>query len=390
MSSWQDNPNNNNPRRPPEPRRFAPRSSTSEYTPSLGVISAQSLASMADNAAPLPRMIAAARERLFTSNRERINSILGDSPYTTRRWTQTPAEAAERLNAERLNRERQNPPRSRLGPGRSSETAPQITTSIPLTLTSGDFISQSPYPNRMTSLEQLDRTLDEANAHLRALLDMTSANSVSRQLLPPQPPPPATAPPPLPVLSSSASPRYTPPPPRTHDYSYDGHHQHQQQQRSKRRKVDAERYAQGMQQQTFRYGHYGQVEPGDLEMEIVSCDGGMFSNELLYSADNILRDDSSVYCTKGNRCNIVLRHRGSTTFTLSELVIKGPASLNYSHPYVPHPMPRIIIITPTNNAAICSRTALEKAWFSLPWSMMTLSAAQPNTKSNTPRPPQRQ
>lgn len=69
-------------------------------------------------------------------------------------------------------------------------------------------------------------------------------------------------------------------------------------------------------------------------MEIVSCDGGMFSNELSYAAENILKNDTSVYCTKGNRCNIVLRHQGGTVFTLQELVIKAPASSNYSHPYV--------------------------------------------------------
>lgn len=67
---------------------------------------------------------------------------------------------------------------------------------------------------------------------------------------------------------------------------------------------------------------------------MVSCDGGMFSNEFAYAVENILKNDSSVYCTKGNRCNIVLRHQGDTPFTLKELLIKGPTSMNYSHPYV--------------------------------------------------------
>lgn len=292
--SWQNSDNNS--RRPPEPRRSSSRPNNDDEYPPLGILSAQSLSTMAANAAPLPRMIAAARERLANSNRERINSILGDSPYTTRRWTQSPAENTDRG--------RQN----RLSIPNRTDAPPQISAS-PLSVSpiGGDFISQSPYPNRMTSLEQLDRTLDEANAHLRALLDITSANSVSRQLLP-----------------SNRSPSYTPTP-RTHDFTYDN-------QRNKRRKVDADKYAQG--QQHFRYGHYGQVEAGDLEMELVSCDGGMFSNELSYAAENILKNDNSVYCTKGNRCNIVLRHRGSTAFTLSELVIKAPGSMNYSHPYV--------------------------------------------------------
>jgi len=65
---------------------------------------------------------------------------------------------------------------------------------------------------------------------------------------------------------------------------------------------------------------------------MVSCDGGMFSNEFAYAVENILKNDSSVYCTKGNCCNIVLRHQGDTPFTLKELLIKGPTSMNYSHP----------------------------------------------------------
>ncbi|EGX89119.1 hypothetical protein CCM_07371 [Cordyceps militaris CM01] len=218
-------------------------------------------------------------------------------PYTTRRWTPAPGEAV-----------RQHPRQNRLSPPPSRfDVAPQINASPHSSVSPpvGDFTSQSPYPNRITSLEQLDRTLDEANAHLRALLDMTSANSVSRQLLP-----------------TNHSPSYTPST-RTHDFTYDN-------QRNKRRKVEDERYTHSV--QSFRYGHYGQVEPGELEMEIASCDGGMFSNELSYAAENILKNDSSVYCTLGNRCNIVLRHRGSTTFTLSELVIKAPGSMNYSHP----------------------------------------------------------
>lgn len=69
-------------------------------------------------------------------------------------------------------------------------------------------------------------------------------------------------------------------------------------------------------------------------MEIVSCDGGMFSNQSSYAAENILKDDNSVYCTKGNRCNIILQHQGATVFTLKELIIKAPCATNFSHPYV--------------------------------------------------------
>lgn len=99
--------------------------------------------------------------------------------------------------------------------------------------------------------------------------------------------------------------------------------------RAKRRKVDVDRLVPDF--GGFRYGTYGQVKPGALKMEIVSCDGGMFLNEQAYAADNILRSDGSVYCAKGNRCNIVLRHQGATVFNLTELVVKTP-SANYSSP----------------------------------------------------------
>lgn len=125
------------------------------------------------------------------------------------------------------------------------------------------------------------------------------------------------------TLSSTRATPTTPPPPRPLDYSEDNR-------KNKRRKLDAEKLSPTF--QPPRYGRYGQVEPGQLRMEIVVCDGGMFNNEPSYAAENILKDDASVYCTKGNRCNIVLRHQGGTTFTLSELVIKGPTALNYSHP----------------------------------------------------------
>lgn len=157
--------------------------------------------------------------------------------------------------------------------------------------------------SRPTNLEDLDRHLEEANSHLRALLDLQHHPSLTPPLMPPNFSPP---------LRPSDLP--------------DSNRRH------KRRKLDSDRLAPAF--RGFRYGKYGQVEQGDLKMEIVSCDGGMFSNESSYAAENILKDDNSVYCTKGNRCNIVLRHQGGSVFTLQELVIKAPASMNYSHPYV--------------------------------------------------------
>lgn len=77
----------------------------------------------------------------------------------------------------------------------------------------------------------------------------------------------------------------------------------------------------------FSYGKYGQVEPGKLKMEIVSCDGGIFEGtDMQHPAENILENDNTVYCTKSNRCNLILRHQGATVFCLKELCIKAPHS----------------------------------------------------------------
>lgn len=157
--------------------------------------------------------------------------------------------------------------------------------------------------SRPTNFEDLDRSLEEANSHLRALLDLHNSTSITNPHMPPS---------------------YTPPL-RPTDLSDDNR-------RHKRRKLDSGRLVPSF--KGFRYGKFGQVESGPLKMEIVSCDGGMFSNESSHIAENILKDDKSVYCTKGNRCNIVLRHQGATVFTLQELVIKAPAEQAYSHPYV--------------------------------------------------------
>lgn len=116
--------------------------------------------------------------------------------------------------------------------------------------------------------------------------------------------------------------------------------------RIKRRKLDTERSTPTY--KGFRYGRYGQIEPGQLSMEIVSCDGGLYSDEHSYPPENILKNDSSVYCTKSNRCNIVLKHQGGTVFSLQELVIKAPGS-KFSCPYVSLPTPRecaMLILAP--------------------------------------------
>ncbi|CAO1604015.1 MAG: hypothetical protein LQ349_000340 [Xanthoria aureola] len=73
------------------------------------------------------------------------------------------------------------------------------------------------------------------------------------------------------------------------------------------------------------YGYRGQVVPGRLRMEIVCCDGGQHeSGEEKYSAENVLRNDLSVYCTRTSQCDIVLRHQGTAPFCLQRIVIKAP------------------------------------------------------------------
>lgn len=148
-------------------------------------------------------------------------------------------------------------------------------------------------------VQQLNE-LDDANNQLRALLDFT--------------PPPAQA------YSELSFPS---PPLQVQGATDDSR-------RAKRRKLDPDRLTSGF--KGFSYGKYGQVEMGPLTMEIVSCDGGIYSDDgHSYAAENILKNDSSVYCTKGPRCNIVLKHQGSTVFTLKELVIKAPRQ-NYTSP----------------------------------------------------------
>jgi len=146
--------------------------------------------------------------------------------------------------------------------------------------------------NGLADLQHAGRQLEQASSNLRALLDD-----------------------PVPDISSPVL-----------DPEYSGEAEHNR--RAKRRKLDSDTLDSTF--AGFSYGRYGQVEPGKLKMEIVSCDGGIFQdhsgNYANYSAENVLKNDASVYCTKSNRCNLVLRHQGATVFSLKELIIKAPHS----------------------------------------------------------------
>ena len=97
--------------------------------------------------------------------------------------------------------------------------------------------------------------------------------------------------------------------------------------RSKRRKLNLDSSSTGH-MGGFSYGYRGQVVPGPLKMQIVSCDGGIHTeaarNGREYLPDNVLRNDKSVYCTDTSKCNFILRHKGETAFCLKKLVIKAP------------------------------------------------------------------
>lgn len=104
--------------------------------------------------------------------------------------------------------------------------------------------------------------------------------------------------------------------------------------RAKRRKLESDDKREGL--QAFRYGHYGQVVPGALRMEIKMCDGGTYDDDTdgeNASPECVLRNDSTVYCTKTDRCNLILKHREDTPFCLSRIVIRAP-KIGYDAPYV--------------------------------------------------------
>lgn len=116
-------------------------------------------------------------------------------------------------------------------------------------------------PTNPPSFEDLE-PLDDANTHLRALLEYTN-NTV------------------MPSLSPSS-------------YHSTPHHDHtEDSRRVKRRKLDSERHGAGS--QGFRYGKYGQVEPGQLKLEIETCDGGVYGPEEDNPPESILKNDDSVY-----------------------------------------------------------------------------------------------
>lgn len=96
--------------------------------------------------------------------------------------------------------------------------------------------------------------------------------------------------------------------------------------RPKRRKLDTELSLSA--RPPIKYGHFGQVEPGRLKLEIISCDGGEKRDprhpSTYLGALNILKHDKSVYCSERPSSGIVLRHADDRPLCLEKLFISGP------------------------------------------------------------------
>ncbi|KAK3117325.1 hypothetical protein LTR53_001442 [Teratosphaeriaceae sp. CCFEE 6253] len=101
-----------------------------------------------------------------------------------------------------------------------------------------------------------------------------------------------------------------------------------QERRVKRRRLDAEGEGLSSVVKPIKYGHLGQVEPGRLRLDIISCDGGEHVDPrhpgLYLGVKNILQHDKSVYCSSRQSTNVILRHADDTPFCLEKLHIVGP------------------------------------------------------------------
>ena len=89
----------------------------------------------------------------------------------------------------------------------------------------------------------------------------------------------------------------------------------------------------------IKYGYYGQVEPGRLKMDLVSCDGGEHRDPRYPATSlgpaNLLKHDKSVYCSERPSTNVILRHADAHPFCLEKLHIVGPEH-GFTAAYVSH------------------------------------------------------
>ena len=133
------------------------------------------------------------------------------------------------------------------------------------------------------------------------------------------------------------TPSYSTPPPRPspplqpsealREYAGEAQTNRESRYRAKRRKLDDGSYED--ESKAITYGWKGQVVPGQLKLEIITCDGGEYSDPHIPAKSfpqNVLQDDGNVYCTKSNKCNMLLKHSSGMPFTLTKLVVKAPRS----------------------------------------------------------------
>jgi hypothetical protein len=97
--------------------------------------------------------------------------------------------------------------------------------------------------------------------------------------------------------------------------------------RTKRRRLDHDLLPTS--QPPIKYGHYGQVVPGRLKLNIISCDGGEHRDprhpSTYLGPENLLRHDKSVYCSERPSSGILLRHADDSPFCLDKLQYIAPA-----------------------------------------------------------------
>ncbi|RMZ85974.1 hypothetical protein DV737_g218, partial [Chaetothyriales sp. CBS 132003] len=139
------------------------------------------------------------------------------------------------------------------------------------------------------------------------------------------------------ISSSSPSSSSVPPPPRPlsprprsdsaqRDYA-DSSYGRDTRNRAKRRKLDDGSYDD--QPKALTYGHKGQVVPGQLRLELVSCDGREYADPRMPVnswPQTVLEDNVSAYCPNSNRCNMLFKHSSGMPFALTKIVIKVPRS----------------------------------------------------------------
>lgn len=82
--------------------------------------------------------------------------------------------------------------------------------------------------------------------------------------------------------------------------------------------------------QPIKYGRYGQVEPAQLKLEVIICDGVQVHDDRvpasLSGTETLLRHDKGVFSAGQPTISLILQHQDDTPFCLEQLHIIGPES----------------------------------------------------------------